>query len=401
MNHYDAVIVGAGASGLMCAAVAGGRKKKILLVDHAPRAGSKIAVSGGGHCNFTNLHAGPEHYWSENPHFAKSALARFRPEAFIELLSKHRIGWREKEDGQLFCRGPASAIVEMLLAECGEAGVEIELGCAVRAVRRDRRFRIATDRGEVDADALVVATGGLSWPRLGATDFGLTIAEQFGLDLVEPSPGLVPLNFSRGDRERFGGLAGVSAPASVACTAKGRTGPGRARVAFSGDLLFTHQGLSGPAILQISCCWTEGVAITIDLVPGIDVVEVLLGEKKAGHNQRPATILNRFLARRIVNAIGREVLVELPINRYSTGQIEAVGAAFKEWRVTPDGKSGFDKAEVTLGGVDTAGLSSRTMESRQEKGLYFIGEVVDVTGRLGGFNLHWAWASGSATALAL
>ena len=389
MSHYDAVIVGAGASGLMCAATAGKRGKKILVVDHAAHPGSKILVSGGGRCNFTNLHARSEHYWSRNPHFSKSALARYKPMDFIALVTAHRIAWYEKKEGQIFCSGRASEIVAMLLSECRHAGVEIRLGATIQKVQRvreDHRFRVVTDQGEIDADALVVATGGPSWPRLGATGFGYRLAEQFGLGLVTPAAGLVPLIFSRSDQERFVPLAGVATPARVSCAAG----------AFGGNILFTHQGLSGPSILQISCCWKIGEALTIDLVPDADLIAILNAEKKAGSTLPPRTILNRFLPRRIVKTVGQGVLADQPISQHGAKQLEALAGAFKRWRVTPVDTEGFVKAEVTLGGVDTTGLSSRTMESREVKGLYFIGEVVDVTGQLGGFNLHWAWASGRA-----
>lgn len=394
MSHYDAVIIGAGASGLMCAATAGQRNKKILVIDHAVRAGSKALISGGGRCNFTNLRTCSDHYWSRNPHFVKSALARYKPGDFITLVSAHRIGWHEKEVGQIFCHGPASLIVDMLLSECKDAGVEIRLGCTVRSVQRTQRvqgFRVTTDQGEFDADALVVATGGPSWPKLGATGFGYRLAEQFGLGLVTPAPGLVALIFSREDQERFRPLAGVSAPARVSC----------GKVTFGGNILFTHQGLSGPSILQISCCWKSGEALTIDLLPDVDLIAILDGEKEADSTQRAGTILNRFLPRRMVKTVGEGLLNNHPISRFSAAQINALAGAFKNWRVTPVDTEGFAKAEVTLGGVDTTGLSSRTMESRDVKRLFFIGEVVDVTGQLGGFNLHWAWASGHAAGEAL
>lgn len=397
MSRYDAVIIGAGASGLLCASIAGRRGKSILVVDHASRAGNKIRVSGGGHCNFTNLRVGPEHYWSRNRHFVKSALARFRPDDILALVSSHRIAWHDRKDGQVFCRGPAAAIVDMLLAECGGAAVTIRLDCAVRtvravrAVRAGKAFRIETDGGDVEAGAVVVATGGLSWPGLGATDFGLRLAEEFGLAVVPTMPGLVPLTFRREDRDHFGRLAGVSAPARVTCK----------RGSFDGDVLFTHSGLSGPSILQASCCWDKGEEIVVDLAPGADLGRVLLDEKEAGSNQVPRSILQRYLPRRIVAVLGKETLVERPISQCSDRQIEAMTAAFKEWRVTPAGTAGYEKAEVTLGGVDTDALSSKTMESRAVDGLYFIGEVVDVTGRLGGYNLHWAWASGAAAGRAL
>jgi len=394
MSHYDAVIIGAGASGLMCAATAGGRGKKILVVDHAAHAGNKILVSGGGRCNFTNLDARSEHYWSRNPHFAKSALARYKPQDFIDLVSAHEIEWFEKTAGQIFCKGRASEIHDMLLSECRLAGVEIRLGCTIHSVQRDqesRGFRVATDQGELCGNALVVATGGPSWPRLGASEFGYRLAEQFGLGLVATAPGLVPLVFSDVDRERFVSLAGVATPARVSCAAG----------AFGGNLLFTHRGLSGPSILQISCCWKMGEPLTIDLVPHADLMAMLKGEKEARSSLSPRSILNRFIPRRIVKTVGSDVLTDQPIVQHSSKQIEAIAETFKKWRITPVDTEGFVKAEVTLGGVDTTALSSRTMESRNVPGLYFIGEVVDVTGQLGGFNLHWAWASGRAAGQAL
>jgi len=372
-SGWDAIVIGGGAAGLMCAIEAGKRGRQVLLLEHNPQLGKKILISGGGRCNFTNLYTRPENFLSANPHFAKSALARYSPRDFIALVEKHGIAYHEKTLGQLFCDGPARQIVEMLAAECEAARVRIETGMAVREVKHDGVFVV---NGSLLASSLVIATGGLSIPKIGATPFGYKIAKQFGLGVVECRPALVPFTFGRDDLARYGTLAGVSAEAIVT------TG----RQAFREKLLFTHRGLSGPAVLQASSYWTPGAELTIDLLPGID----LAGELRRRDRAEVRTIAARYVPKRLADAHAPAK----PAAVLSDREIDALDDAFHRWRIRPAGTEGYEKAEVTAGGVDTAELSSKTMESKKVPGLYFIGEVVDVTGHLGGFNFQWAWASG-------
>jgi hypothetical protein len=365
--RYDVAIIGGGAAGLMCAIEAGKRGRRTVLLEHNAQIGRKILISGGGRCNFTNLYTTAANFLSNNPHFAKSALARYAPRDFIELVERHGIAYHEKTLGQLFCDRSARDILRMLQAECDAAGVRIETGCVVRGVKAG--FELDVKGGAVEADSLVIATGGLSIPKMGATPFGYRIAKQFGLKLVPHRPALVPLTFEERDLARYGGLAGVSADAVV-----NAGGP-----AFHEKLLFTHRGLSGPAILQASSYWRRGTAIHIDLLPGVDITAELRGRGRA----EPRTVMSRFLPRRLADA-------HTPAGE----DIEPIAAAYHDWQITPAGTEGYEKAEVTAGGVDTAELSSKTFESKKIPGLYFIGEVVDVTGQLGGFNFQWAWASG-------
>ncbi|MBZ5702889.1 MAG: NAD(P)/FAD-dependent oxidoreductase [Acidobacteriia bacterium] len=385
-HKFDAVILGAGAAGLLCAAEAGKRGRRVALLDHAERAGKKILISGGGRCNFTNRHCRPENFLSANPHFAKSALARYTPADFIALVEKHRILFHEKTLGQLFCDRSAQDILDMLEAECRAAGVHIFLHSRIREVRRTTEFVVRTDAAEFHAPALVVATGGLSIPKMGATGFGYDLARQFGLKIVPTRPALVPLLLGGKDRSRYCNLAGVSAEVLAGTDAH----------AFREKMLITHRGLSGPAILQISSYWEKGHRIRIDLAPE-RAVTAAIREGQARNMAAARSAFQGVLPKRFA-----ERWLELHKPRAWTNEaLAALERQVHEWTLTPAGTEGYDKAEVTAGGVDTAELSSKTMESRKVPGLFFIGEVVDVTGQLGGFNFQWAWASAAAAGRAL
>jgi predicted Rossmann fold flavoprotein len=393
MTAFDVVIIGAGAAGMMCAAQAGARGRRVLLIDHYHKLGEKIRISGGGRCNFTNIHTKPEHFLSQNPHFCRSALARYTPRDFIKLVEKHNIRYHEKTLGQLFCDDSATEIIQMLKTECDRAHVQWRMPCAVRGVSRvGDAFRVDTEAGAITADALVIATGGLAVPKIGATPFGYQIAEQFGIKVVPPRPALVPLSFDPETLQRFGDLSGLSIDAEVSCNA------GHFREA----VLLTHRGISGPAILQISSYWQDGPAkhpIHINLLPSPQQVERLTEQRasKAQFNNVLAEILPKRLAQAWCDAHG---LVKAN-NQFSDKTYSQAISALQDWQVKPSGTLGYNKAEVTLGGVDTARLSSKTMECTDVKGLYFIGEVVDVAGHLGGFNFQWAWASAVAAGQAL
>jgi len=381
----DVIVIGGGAAGLMCAIEAGWRGRSVMVLDHAPKLGRKIAISGGGRCNFTNLHATSENYFSEQREFCKSALARYRPRDFIGLIEKHHVPYHEKKLGQLFCDDTADRVVNLLLEESREAQVQIRLNCRVQSVRKGVDFQIETSLGDFSCDSLVVATGGLSFPKLGASDLGHRIARQFNLNLTEIRPGLVPLTLSKEALEHYGQLSGLSLPSTVRHAGR----------SFSENILFTHRGLSGPAILQISSCLSGGEdSVEIDLLPGRDAAAWLLE-----HHAEPidlASLLSRCLPRRFAEVwCGMNAPVSA-VNRCKSRQLREIGAMLNHWRLPIRGTEGFTKAEVTMGGVDTRELSSKTMESRGIPGLYFIGEVVDVTGWLGGFNFQWAWASGHA-----
>jgi predicted Rossmann fold flavoprotein len=386
VHKFDLIILGAGAAGLMCAIEAGKRGRRIVVLERTNRAGKKILISGGGRCNFTNLHCGPEHFSSANPHFAKSALARYEPSDFIALVEKHHIPYHEKTLGQLFCDRSAQDIVELLETECRAAGVQIVLNSKIHEVRRSDGFIASTGDSEFHAPVLVVATGGLSIPKLGATSLGYDIARQFGLKIRETRPALVPLLLGSKDRARYCDLAGVSAEVEVSTD----------HSAFREKMLITHRGLSGPAILQISTYWREHSSIRIDLLPGRDAT---LGIRDAKKRNMAATrnALQGILPKRLA---ARWLDLHAP-KAWTNRALDEFEREVHEWVVEPAGTEGYEKAEVTSGGVDTEELSSRTMESRRLPGLYFIGEVVDVTGHLGGFNFQWAWASGAAAGRAL
>lgn len=381
-------MIGAGAAGMMCAATAGQRGRRVLLVDHYGKVGEKIRISGGGRCNFTNLHTTHRDFLSRNPHFCRSALARYTPRDFIALVDKHGIAFHEKTLGQLFCDDSSKRIIDMMVEECRAGGVTWRQPCEVRGVKRAGDvFEIETGEGPVRSSSLVVATGGLTVPKIGATPFAYRLAEQFGLAVVPPKPALVPLTFAPELLARYGDLAGVSLAAQAWC------GGGRFREA----LLFTHRGLSGPVILQVSSYWQQAGAaepIHIDLLPGTDVRAWLAAER------RSKALLSTRLAERLPKRFAQQWCaahdLDQPLVQLSDRTLEEAARALTDWRVQPSGTLGYNKAEVTLGGVDTRGLSSKTMEATTQPGLYFIGEGVDVTGHLGGFNFQWAWASGHA-----
>ncbi len=356
----------------------------MLLIDHAGKTASKIRVSGGGRCNFTNLHACPGNYLSHNPDFCKSALSRFTPEDFMALLDGYRIPYYEKESGQLFCRNTSFDVVEMLHNECRKAGVEIRLHQKVESVAKKDLFNIVAGRDVLESQSLVVATGGLSYPALGASDLGYRIAGQFGIRTTPLHPGLVPFTFPPGDAAFFRELSGVSLDASISCGKR----------LFRGEILFTHSGMSGPAILQTSLYWKSGDAITIDLLPGLDALELFMQESKSRMEMH--TLLARYLPKRFGRMFCSRHFVSRPLYQYNQRELEGIARGLHQWSLRPAGTGGYAQAEVTVGGIDTKELSSKTFESKKVPGLYFIGEVLDVTGQLGGFNLHWAWASGSA-----
>ena len=391
------MIVGAGAAGLHCAAMAGQLGAKVLLLDHAPKVAEKIRISGGGRCNFTNRDATPAQFLSDNPHFCRSALARYTPADFIALVERHGIRWHEKHKGQLFCDRSAEDIITMLLAECDAGGVLRRQPCAVRELRRaGAGFELDTDAGTVSAPKLVVATGGLSIPKIGATDFGHRLAKRFGHRIVETRPGLVPLTFGASAWAPFVPLAGISLEVGI------EAGSGKARGRFLEDLLLTHRGLSGPAVLQASSYWHEGEPLRIDLAHGHELADELLAAKRSSRRQL-GNELAELLPRRLAEAwlAGRPGWASRPVAEMRDAELRDLAKGLQGWAIRPDGSEGYRKAEVTLGGVDTRELSSQTLESRLVPGLFFIGEVVDVTGWLGGYNFQWAWASAAACARAL
>ena len=427
MRDWDVIVIGAGAAGLFCAIEAGKRGRRVLVIEHAERVGKKIGISGGGRCNFTNTWTGPENFVSANSHFCKSALARYTPADFIALVEKHGIAYHEKKLGQLFCDGSSQQIVDMLLRECHDAGVEIRCDCQVRSVARgevrvadaraagnppaaaeakERRFTIQTNQGTFQSSSLVIASGGLSIAPLGATDFGYRIARQFGLRIEETRAGLVPLTLPAQIQKQLTALSGVSIDALVTCPDS---------PAFRENILITHRGLSGPAILQISNYWRPGETISINLLPEEDVVEIMsaarllepaLTRGSAGQGSTQSTapgseielvnLLSRYLPRRFAKAWCELYVSSRPLKQYNSRELQEIASEIHHLQLTPSGTEGFRKAEVTAGGVSTAELSSQTMEAKRVPGLYFIGEVVDVTGQLGGYNFQWAWASAFA-----
>lgn len=391
--RFDAAIIGAGAAGMMAAAVAGQRGLRVVLLDHAERLGEKIRISGGGRCNFTNIGAGPANFLSRNPNFCRSALAAYTPRDFLDLVERHGIAWHEKHKGQLFCNDSSESIIAMLRRECEAGKVSWRMPCTVQSVARNENgFVLGTSTGPVQAAQLVVATGGMAIPQLGATDYALGLARQFGLKVVEPRPALVPLTFDGESWQRFSALSGVSLEAEVRC------GQGRHRAAFLEDLLFTHRGLSGPAILQISSYWNPGEPIALDLVPGRSLGDEWINAKQGGR-QTLASMLAAVWPRRLAEQwlqtenedIAGARLADLPDRT-----LRRVAERIHGWTITPTGTAGYRKAEVMRGGVDTAGLDQKSMQAREVPGLYFVGEAVDVTGWLGGYNFQWAWSSGVA-----
>lgn len=400
MQDFDAVIVGAGAAGLFCAGVAGQRGRRVLLIDHSAKVAEKIRISGGGRANFTNRDLDPrapqKHFVGDNPHFCRSALSRYTPADFIALVDRHRIAWHEKHKGQLFCDRSADDLIQMLLREAEAGGVTRWQPCAVQALRQggDGGYEIDTDRGTVRAPRVVIATGGLPVPQIGASDFGLRIAAQFGLKVVEPRPALVPLTFDAGQWAPFAELAGLALPVRI------ETGDKRARMAFDEDLLFTHRGLSGPAVLQISSYWQPGTPLRVDLAPGAGLADALRDAKRHSRKLLANELAAWVPARLAATWTARDPDWQRPAMETADKALARLADGLQHWALVPTGTEGWRKAEVMRGGVDTRELSQQTMESRQP-GLHFIGEVVDVTGWLGGYNFQWAWASAHACAQGL
>jgi len=387
MTRYDVAVIGGGAAGLMCAIEAGKRGRRVWVIEHSDRVGKKILISGGGRCNFTNLSVTPENFLSANPHFCKSALARYTQWDFISLVERHGIAYHEKELGQLFCDQSARQIVSLLTDECAQAGVRITTDCSVNGVERGAvGFVVKTDRGSTEASSLAIACGGLSVPKMGATVFGYELAKKFGHSVVPTRAGLVPLIFSADDLVRYKDLSGVSLPVRVDC----------GRQSFSNAMLFTHRGISGPAILQISSYWKPGDELSVNFLPLTDANEWLRSRQASRPDAELKTVLGEFLPKRLAQRLCEVELGSRPLRQYMPRDLRALCERLQNWRFRPSETEGYRTAEVTLGGVDTAELSSTTMESKIVPGLYFIGEVVDVTGHLGGFNFQWAWSSGWA-----
>ena len=395
-RRYDVAVIGAGAAGMMCAAVAAQRGKRVVLVDHASKLAEKIRISGGGRCNFTNINAGWQNFLSENPHFCRSALSRYTAQDFLALVRKHRIAYHEKHRGQLFCDDSSEQIIRMLKEECDAGGVEWRMPCKVSGVEQtDDGFIVGTDGAPIEAANVVVATGGLSIPKIGATDLGYRIARHFGLNVVDTRPGLVPLTFDGPSWEAFVPLAGIALEVDVE-TGSGK-GKGAKKGNFREDLLFTHRGLSGPAILQISSYWQPGTPIMLNLLPETDVAEELISSKTSVKKQL-GNILSQAVPARLAEGLlqGNGISPDARLPDMADAKLRKLGDAINRWAIVPTGSEGYKKAEVTLGGVDTKELSQQTMMANKVPGLYFIGETVDVTGWLGGYNFQWAWASGVA-----
>ena len=387
MRSTDVVIIGAGAAGLMCALTAAARGRRVLLVDHANKAGKKILMSGGGRCNFTNLYAEPDNFFSQNPHFCKSALARYTQWDFIDMVSRHGVPYHEKKLGQLFCDNKAKDILRMLLTECDQAGVELRLDTSVHRIEKAQGgYELRTDVGEIATSSVVVATGGLSIPTMGATGFGYEIARQFGHEVLATRAGLVPFIITDQLKELCTELSGTSVPSVVSCRDE----------SFRENILFTHRGLSGPAILQISSFWQLGDAVAIDLLPDRDVLAWLQEQQAARPDTELRTVLSDVFTKRMAALLAERWFAAKPMKQHTPADLREIAGRLSAWQVVPAGTEGYRTAEVTLGGVDTRGVSSKTMESRKSPGLYFIGEVLDVSGHLGGFNFQWAWASGHA-----
>lgn len=387
MTEYDVIVIGAGAAGLMCAAQAGQRGRRVLVVDHAKKPGRKILISGGGRCNFTNYDVTANNFLCENPHFVKSALAQYSQWDFIGLVATHGVAYHERDHGQLFCDDSAKDIVNLLLAECDQATISQRYRCEVHDIEQEEAgFRLKLNGEPVRCQSLVVATGGLSMPKLGATPFGYQLAEQFGLKVLPTRAALVPYTLHQEDKTRFADISGVSVPCSIT-TESG--------VCFTENLLFTHRGLSGPAVLQTSSFWQPGEAVTIDLLPSESLKEVLVAMRDKHPNQTLKTSLSRLFPKRLVEVlIARDSLPDKPLKQLDDKQLDQLHHYFHQWSIAPNGTEGYRTAEVTLGGVDTHAISSKTLEARDIPGLYFIGEVLDVTGWLGGYNFQWAWSSG-------
>ena len=384
MNQTDVLIVGAGAAGMMCALTAAQRGRSVLLLDHSLKLAEKIRISGGGRCNFTNLNAKPENYLSQNSHFCRSALARFTPQHFIAMLDKHGLKYHEKTLGQLFCDDGSDAIIAMLKSECDAAGVRWCMPCSVEKIEHSDAYYVTTPRGKYRAVSLVIATGGLSIPSIGATPYGYKVAEQFGVPMTKLKPGLVPLTFHPQEWAPYAELSGASLEAVVSFR----------KHSFRENLLFTHRGLSGPAILQISSYWEPGKPLSIDLIPDHDLCEIFLQQRS--NKMLLGNFLAQYLPKRLAEIVATQWQENKPLNQYADKEMRELADKLKAWQITPTGTLGYSKAEVTCGGVDTRALSSKTMECNEVPGLYFIGEVLDVTGQLGGYNFQWAWSSAYA-----
>lgn len=384
MIKKDVIVIGAGASGMMCAIESGKRGRSVLVLDHAKQFGKKIRISGGGNCNFTNIDTSPTNFISNNPHFCKSALSRFTPRDIIALLEKHGVKYEEREQGQLFCTRSSEEIIRTLQQESNDAGVNMILNCQVLEVKKADSYMVSTDHGIFESDSVVIATGGLSYPQIGASGLGYAIAKQFGLKITELKPALVPFIFSPEDLKIFGELSGISIDAAIKCDS----------MKFRGSILFTHSGLSGPAILQISSYWKEGDTIVIDLLPEIDIDKIFIERQQSKSKLDMHNMLSQYLPSRFAKIWCLLSFQSKPVNQYNEKELRTIAHQVHNWEIKPSSTEGFRTAEVTLGGIDTNELSSKTMESRMVKGLYFTGEVIDVTGQLGGYNLHWAWASG-------
>jgi len=391
MQHFDTIIIGAGAAGLMCAGTAAGLGKTVLVLDHAEKAGKKILISGGGRCNFTNRFTTAANFISANPHFCKSALARFSADDFITWVKQSGIHFHERSHGQLFCDDSAREILEMLMQPCRDFGVHISTCTDILSVQKEKQFLIKASKGEFSSDSLVIATGGLSIPKMGATPFGLKVAESFGLRIIPSVAGLVPFTFTGKEKEDLKALAGISLDVQVGCRNQ----------SFTEAMLFTHRGLSGPAMLQISSYWQPGDALSINLLPDVDIAVFLQQKRRQRPQARVSTVLSERLPKRLVQWLMQGESGEISMQQISDKQLMQVASLLGDWQLKPNGTEGYRTAEVTLGGVDTDELSSKTMMSKQVSGLYFIGEVVDVTGHLGGHNFQWAWSSAYAAAMAI
>ncbi|NCW77387.1 MAG: NAD(P)/FAD-dependent oxidoreductase [Oxalobacteraceae bacterium] len=396
-DPFDVAVIGAGAAGMMCASVAGQRGRRVVLIDHADKLAEKIRISGGGRCNFTNADAGPQNYLSQNPHFCRSALSRYTSQDFIALVKRYRIPFHEKHKGQLFCDRSADDIIQMLKAECGVGQVQWRMPATVKSIAREgQSFRLSTTTGDITVDKLVIATGGLSIPKIGATDFAFRIAKQFDVPVIETRPGLVPLTFDEATWTPFVPMAGISLEIDI------ETGEKKWRGQFREDLLFTHRGLSGPAVLQISSYWREGADMSLNLLPGLDVAAALT-EGKREIRRTLANWLSQYLPSRLSEAwlLAHDLKPDTRVPDLPDKILRRLGESLNGWRIRPNGSEGYRKAEVTLGGVDTRALSQQDMSVKALPGLHFVGEAVDVTGWLGGYNFQWAWASGVAAGLSV
>lgn len=386
MSDNQVIIIGAGAAGLMCAISAAENGKSVLVLDHANKAGKKILISGGGRCNFTNMDVDASNYLSQNPHFCKSALKRYTQWDFIAEVDKAGLPWHEKKLGQLFSDNKSEAILNMLLDRCEALSVNISLDCTVKSIEKNDNdvFKLETTQGTLQSSSLVIATGAMSFPTMGATDFGHKIAKQFGLSITATQPGLVPFTFDASEKSRFSGLPGVSMDSEIRCNNQ----------IFRENILFTHKGLSGPAVLQISSYWMPGKTIEVKCLPDLDLTESLIEQQQSSPNKHLINILKTHMPDRVIQAFCGDEDLTKPLQQYKHGDLSRIADLFQKWQFIPSGTEGYKKAEVTLGGVNTDEISSKTFEAKKVKGLYFIGEVLDVTGHLGGFNFQWAWASG-------